>query len=71
MSLTERGGQVYHTTTVNIPLNTMDQARELGISLSPTLVEALQAKIAERTGGATNQTPVRGAAHNHNGDGRS
>jgi hypothetical protein len=60
MVLKERMGVIYHTTTVSVPLPLMIKANELGISMTPTLVEALSNKIAEREEvQAPNQRPQR------------
>ncbi len=50
MSIIARGGVTYAQTTVQIPLELRDKARELGVGLSSTLVFALKKKIEEPAG---------------------
>jgi len=48
-----RNGVIYQTSTVSIPVDIRERARNLQIPISGTLVEALKNKIAEREGEAS------------------
>jgi post-segregation antitoxin (ccd killing protein) len=45
-----RNDEIYVRTGIEIPESLREQARNQGIPLSSTLIEALKAKIAEKAG---------------------
>jgi post-segregation antitoxin (ccd killing protein) len=45
MARISRGNEIYVRTGIELPETLREQAREYGISLAPTLIEALQRKI--------------------------
>jgi post-segregation antitoxin (ccd killing protein) len=48
MTILQRGNEVYSTTSLSIPVKLKEEARELGINVTQTVVKALADEVERR-----------------------